>query len=145
MVSTIFMVWLSYINKLIKIIENGYEYNWCPNWWLYKKYPVIFLYNKPEYRDGVGIEARSAIVGYVVTYVESNSSLTIFFTMANSSEISITESQIMSEGDQSTPVINKRTEENEIVKIMQTLFEIQNNKFDEKFSDLKSDINENKK
>ena len=28
---------------------------------------------------------------------------------------------------------------------MQTLFEIQNNKFDEKFSDLKSDINEIKK
>ena len=51
----------------------------------------------------------------------------------------------MSGGDQSTPVINKRTEENEIVKIMQTLFEIQNNKFDEKFSDLKSDINEIKR
>ena len=72
--------------------------------------------------------------------------------MANSSEISITESQIMSEGDQSTPIVNKRTEENEIVKIMQTLFEIQNYKFDEKFnelkeqnSDLKSDTNEIRK
>ena len=65
--------------------------------------------------------------------------------MANNSEMSITESQIMSEGGQSTPIINKRTEENEIVKIMQTLFEIQNNKFDEKFTDLKSDINEIKK
>ena len=72
--------------------------------------------------------------------------------MVNLSEISITESQIMSEGDQSTSVISKRTEGNEIVKIMQTLFEIQNNKFDEKFnelkeqnSDFKNDINEIKK
>ena len=62
--------------------------------------------------------------------------------MANNSEMSITEPQIMSEGYQSTPVISKRTEENDIVKIMQTLFEIQNNKFDKKFSDLKSDIKE---
>ena len=60
--------------------------------------------------------------------------------MANSSEICITESQIMSEGDQSTPIVNKRTEENEIVKIMQTLFEIQNNKFDEKFNELKEQM-----
>ena len=77
-----------------------------------------------------------------------NSSLT-----ANESQTSMTESKIMSEETvHSTPVISKRTEENDIVKIMQTLFEIQNNKFDEKFNelkeqnrDLKSDINEIKR
>ena len=36
--------------------------------------------------------------------------------------------------DSSTPVPTKRTDENEIVKMMQTLFNIQNSKFDEKFN-----------
>ena len=55
-----------------------------------------------------------------------NISLTV-----NESQTSRTESKLMSEGIvHSTPVTSKRTEENEIVKMMQTLFNIQNAKFD---------------
>ena len=65
-----------------------------------------------------------------------NISLTI-----NESQTSVTESQITSEGIlHSTPVPTKRPEENEIVKMMQTLFKIQNVKFDEKFNEHKSEI-----
>ena len=61
---------------------------------------------------------------------------------ANDSQTSVTESQIMSESVHSTPVPTKRTDENEIVKMMQTLFNIQNAKFDEKFNEQKSEIRE---
>ena len=55
----------------------------------------------------------------------------------NESQTSATESQIMSgEIIHSTPVPTNRADENQIVKMMQTLFNIQNNKFDEKFSNL---------
>ena len=67
--------------------------------------------------------------------------------MANNSEMSITESQVMSEGYQSMPVPTKRTDDNDMSKIMQML-----NKLDMKFdelkeqnSDLKSDVNEIKR
>ena len=80
-----------------------------------------------------------------------NSSLT-----ANESQTSMTESLIMSEGVHSTPVANKKTDDNDMIKMMQMLlnekfsklymkFDEQNVKFDEKFSDLKSDVNEIKR
>ena len=57
--------------------------------------------------------------------------------MANNSEISITESEIMSGGIHSTPVPTKRVEENDVIKMMRLLFDEKFNeqsiKFDDKF------------
>ena len=52
-------------------------------------------------------------------------------------ELSGTESKIMSEGIHSTPVLIKKSEENDMMKMMQLLFNEQSvkwNKFDEKFN-----------
>ena len=74
----------------------------------------------------------------------ANSNENISLTV-NESQMSMTESQITSEGMiHSTPVPTKRTEDNEIMRMMQMLFNIQNNKFDEKFNELKEQNNEHK-
>ena len=52
----------------------------------------------------------------------------------NESQISVTESQIMSEGIHSTPVTIKKAEDNELMKMMQMLFNVKFDKFDEKFN-----------
>ena len=92
----------------------------------------------------MGIEVRSTIVGYVVTSVENNSSLKIFFTMANNNKTSITESEIMSEGIHSTPIPTKRVEKNDVIKMMRLLldekFNEQNIKFDVKFDEVNKEI-----
>ena len=70
--------------------------------------------------------------------------------MANNSEISVTESEIMGESIHSTPAPTKRVEENDVIKMMKLLFDEQNtrldnfsdkfNQFDEQFNDIKKEI-----
>ena len=51
------------------------------------------------------------------------------------SQNSITESLIMSEGVHSTPVTNKKTDDNDMIKIMQMLLNEKFNKLDMKFDE----------
>ena len=79
---------------------------------------------------------------------KENSSLLSITDSMNNSQISMTESVVMSEGIvHSTPVPNNRVENNEIMKMMQMLFSeqkseirgIQNN-FNIKFDEIKNEI-----
>ena len=72
---------------------------------------------------------------------KENSSLLNITDSTNNSQISMTESVVMSEGIvHSTPVPNNRAENKEIMEMMQMLFNTQNNNFNVKFDEIKNEI-----
>ena len=72
---------------------------------------------------------------------KENSSLLSITDSTNNSQISMTESIVMSEGVvHSTPVPKNRAENSEIIKTMQMLFNQKFSKLDEKFNEQNSEI-----